>query len=56
MHRAHAYEKIGLAHWATRLQEEIEGLEAIKVEVFAFKEQVKELVCTFIPSQPHKPS
>ena len=48
--RAHPYEKSGLAHWMARLREETTELDAMQIEAHAFKEQVRELVCsTFWP-------
>lgn len=44
--RAHDFEKSGLQYYTERLNEETECLGTIYAEVQAFKEQVKELVCS----------
>ena len=44
--RAHNFEKNGLQYWTERLKEETESLDTVHAEVRAFKEQVKEMVCS----------
>ena len=44
---AHSYEKDGLTHWMTRLNEELAKLEAVQAEVQALKDQVRELVGSY---------
>lgn len=53
--RAHPFEKPGLVYWIERLHEETESLDAVHAEVQAFKEQVKELVCSLLLSSPLLP-
>lgn len=44
--RAHNFEKSGLQYWTDRMKEETESLDTVHAEVQAFKEQVKEMVCS----------
>lgn len=44
--RAHNFEKVGLQYWTERLKEDTERLDTVHAEVQAFKEQVKEMVCS----------
>jgi len=53
--RAHPFEKPGLVYWIERLHEETESLDTVHAEVQAFKEQVKELVCSLLLSSPLLP-
>jgi len=46
--RAHNFEKSGLQYWTDRLKEETESLDIVHAEVQAFKEQVKEMVCSLV--------
>ena len=53
--RAHPLEGPGLDYWIERLDEEIESLDTVHAEVQAFKQQVKELVCSLFLSSPLLP-
>ena len=46
---AHEYEKEGLSYWSVRLGDEMVELEVSKVEIHAFREQVRELVSGGLP-------
>ena len=50
--RANPYEKGGLAHWSTRLGEEMSELDMFLAEVKVFRKKVRELVRIAVYSVP----